>query len=66
MAPGFPRCRRLFDGRGLILSGGFVSLGELFPTARLIRGYNLYGSAGLELILTVNDDLFPWLQPAVD
>ena len=66
MVPGSVLSGRLFDGRILILSGRFVSLGQLLLSARLIRGCNLNGRTGLEFILTVNDDLIPFLKAAIN
>src|SRR5260370_24183093 len=57
---------RLFAGCTLIRSGCFVGLGESSALVGLIRGCDLYRGAGLQLILTVNDNLFPLLHPAVD
>src|SRR5438046_1480460 len=57
---------RLFTGCALIWVGRFIRLRESLPIARLIRGCDLYRSARLELILTVNNDLFSFLQPAID
>src|SRR5262249_47790923 len=66
LVPGSVLSGRLFDGRVLILSGRFVSLSQLLLSARLIRGGNLNGRTGLKFILTVNDDLLPILQPAIN
>jgi len=58
--------RRLFAGRVLIRCGRFVSLGKATPLAWLVRGYDLYRRTRLELILTIRDNLFSFLQSTID
>ena len=58
--------RRLFVFWGLIRSRCFVSLRECLAVPGRNRGGDLYWSARLQPILSINDDLFSFLQPVVD
>src|SRR5271154_781842 len=51
---------------GLIRSGRLVGLGQFVSFGRFVRSDNLHRRTGLKFVLPIDDDLFTFLQAAIN